>query len=103
MAVDVSNVDFGSVEQVTDIKPQPDVILGENEHYFGSLGTEGKRLLLELLEETDENEAPEDRIFRRLGVGFTHAEWNGYDLFWAVGGAEALVDALEDWNSARNL
>lgn len=103
MDIDASNVDFGNVEDVTDISSTPDIIIGEHEHHFGSLGNEGKRLLLELLENTDENVPAEDRIFGRLGLGFQQAEWNNYALFWTDGGPDALVKALEAWNSARNM
>lgn len=53
------------LDNVTDIKPAPTLAVGKGEHHIGPIGHEGKRLMLELLDATNE------------------AEWNGYDLFWA--------------------
>lgn len=103
MRIDPSNIDFENIEDVTDIKPAPNVAVRRSEHHFSGLGQEGKRLLLELLDVTSEDEPFADRVFGRLGVGYRKAEWNEYELYWVEGGGDALLGALERWNQAQNL
>jgi hypothetical protein len=107
MTVNPDNVDLTNIEAVTDIEPEPTLIVGHNEHYFGPLGEEGKRLLAELLDATADGEPVEQsdtpigtRVFDRLGLDYTHAEWNGYELFWAKASTEEVVDALRSWHEA---
>lgn len=109
MAVDPANVDLEAIEDVSDVEPTPTLAVSDNEHHFGSfgpdagaLGQEAKILLRELLDATPENESTSERVFERLGVGYSHAEWQDYDLYWADD-EEAFVEALRTWNSARSM
>lgn len=103
--IDVKYIDLEHIEHVADIEPEPTLAVSEDEHYIGSLGEAGKRLMKELLAETDESEPMGDRVFGRLGVSYQHARWRDFDLYWVdeENGNEALVEALKTWNSARNM
>ena len=101
MAVDPENVDLTHIEDVSDIEPPPILAVSENQHRFGPIGYEGKRLLKELLQATDESTPFEDRVFNRLGLSYQHATWDKYDLYWVDEGSDAFVEALENWNAAR--
>ena len=96
MAVNPENVDLTHVTDVSDIKPAPTLALKDGGRFHvGPLGDEGKLLM-------SEDEPGGTRVFDRVGVGYTHAEWNGWDLFWADDDQE-LVDALRSWNAARSM
>ena len=43
-----------------------------------------------------------DRVFGRLGVGYSHRRWNDADVYWADD-EDAFVEALRGWNSARSM
>lgn len=101
MAVDLESVNLTHVEDVTDIEPPPTIAVSDTEHHFGALGHEGKRLMLELLEATSEEEPFGERVFGRLGLPYTHTAWNEYHLYWADVDNETVVEALEEWNAAR--
>ncbi len=103
MPVDLNAVNFDHAEDVTDIQPEPTLAVSDGEHHIGALGNEGKRLMLELLDDTDENEPMDARVFDRLGLAHTHAEWNGYDLYWADAPTNEVVAALERWNAAQSM
>lgn len=101
MAVDPNNIDLNGIEDVSDIEPAPTIAVSRSRMEFGSVGEEGKRLLKELMDKT-EDEPMSRRVFTRLGVGYSHAQWGDYDLYWADDEDE-FVEALENWNSANNL
>ena len=101
--VDVKYIDLENIESVSEIEPEPTLALSENAHHIGSLGSEGKRLMLELLSATDESEPAGERVFGRLGLPYQHATWQDYDLFWAEVDKGEVVAALGRWNSARSL
>ena len=101
--VDVKYIDLENVESVSEIKPEPTLAIKENAHHIGSLGSEGKRLMLELLSATDESEPADERVFGRLGLPYQHTTWQGYDLLWAEVDNEEVVAALERWNSGHSM
>ena len=109
MAVDPATVDLETIETVTDIEPTPTLAVSNNDYHFGSfgpgagaLGQEAKLLLRELLDATPEDEPAAERVFARLGVGYSHAAWKGFDLYWADD-EDRFVDALRTWNSAHSM
>ena len=102
MAIDPKTVDLTHIEDVSDIKPEPTVAESEDDRRIGPIGGTNKRVLLELLDQTDEDKPFGARIFDRIGVEYTHATWNGYDLYW-VKDQDAFTDALRTWHSAQEM
>jgi hypothetical protein len=102
MAVDPDTVDLTHIEDVTDITPEPTVAESDDNRLIGAIGGTNKRILLELLNHTDESESFDTRIFDRIGVEYTHATWNDYDLYW-VRDEGAFEDALRTWHSAQEM
>lgn len=102
MTVNPENLDFTGVEDVTDIEPQPTLAIGEDSHYFGSIGAEGKALLSELFDMKSDDEPADERVFARLGVGFSHTRWRDFDLYWADD-ENAFVDALREWKTTQEM
>lgn len=103
MPIDVDTIDLTHVQDVTDIEPTPTLAVSDDAHHIGPLGHEGKRLMLELLDATDEEEPVGTRVFGRLGLPYAHARWHEFDLYWAEGGSDAVVKALASWNAAHSL
>lgn len=105
MTIDPQFIDLENIEDVSDIEPTPTLALNheEGEHRLGSLGDTGRRLMLELLEATDESEPTGDRVFGTLGLDYEQAEWQGWELYWADASDEEVVEALKDWSAAYNM
>ena len=102
MAVTPDTVDLTHIEDVTDVKPEPTIAVSETRHHIGSIGASNKRILLDLLDKTDESEPFGARVFDRLGVGYSHTTWDGFDLFW-VDDEDAFENALRTWHSAQEM
>jgi hypothetical protein len=102
MAVDPNTVDLTHIEDVTDITPKPTVAERNGDRLIGPIGGTNKRILLDLLNRTDEDAPFDVRVFDRLGVDYTHATWDDYDLYW-VKDADAFTDALRTWHSAQEM
>lgn len=103
MKIDVKHVDLEHIESVDEIKPAPTLALKEDDHFIGPLGSTGKRLMLELLDSTDENESAGERVFGRIGLDYQQARWNDWDVYWAEGSEEDVVESLKRWNSSHSM
>lgn len=103
MNIDVKHVDLENIESIDEVEPKPTLALKQGEHFIGPLGSTGKRLMLELLGATDESEPTGERVFGRLGLDYQRAEWNGWEIYWAQSGDEAVMEALKRWNSSHSM
>lgn len=104
MAVDAHLIDLNHIEDVSDVEPEPTLAVRGTGYRPGPLGSEGKRLIKELLNATEDEDAPVGtRVFDRLGLDYEHRQWNGYDLYWADADRDTIVSALEAWNTAHSL
>ena len=102
MNLDVKHVDLEHIESVDEINPKPTLALTQGDHYIGPLGSTGKRLMLELLKATDEEEPTGERVFGRLGLDYQQAQWHGWEVYWAREDDEAVLAALKSWNSSHS-
>lgn len=105
MTIDPQFIDLEHVEDVSDIDPPPTLAVNHEagEHRLGPLGEAGRRLLLEVLDATDEDEPMGERVFGRLGLDWNEATWDGWELYWADADKEEVVKALKRWNASYHM
>ena len=104
MTVRPHYIDLENIEDVSDIDPPPTLAVNhsDGEQRLGPMGDAGRRLMLELLDATDESEPMGERVFGRLGLNWRATNWAGWDLYWAAAEREDVIDALQEWNAAHS-
>ena len=95
--------DLDHIDDIDDITPPPTLAVRHEigMSWLAPLDGKGRRCLLELMAEVEDDESIGEHVFGQLGLDWLGATWKDWTLYWALADREEVRDALMHWDEAH--